>query len=168
MILCCGDAAWWMVDCLGASLWMPVSTPDPQCGHRKYLLAFVLCRFRCVQLFATLWTVACQGPPSMGFSRQGYQSGFPCPPPGDLSDPGTKPGSPALQADSLLLSRQESPQNVSRHCQMTSAGQNRLQLGTTEFKRLKWRELEWGWEPGVTLRRGCKSFRGHHHHTLCA
>ena len=44
-----------------------------------------------VQLFATLWTVACQAPLSMGFSRQEYWSGLPCPPPGDLPNPGTEP-----------------------------------------------------------------------------
>ena len=37
-----------------------------------------------------------------GFSRQEYWSGFPCPLPGDLPDPGIKPRSPTLQADSLL------------------------------------------------------------------
>ena len=37
----------------------------------------------------------------MGFSRQGYWSALPFPSPGDLSDPQIKPGSPALQADSL-------------------------------------------------------------------
>ena len=37
----------------------------------------------------------------MGFSRQGYWSELPFPSPGDLSDPGIKPGSPALQADAL-------------------------------------------------------------------
>ena len=37
----------------------------------------------------------------MGFSRQEYCSGSPCRPPGDLPDPGIKPGSPALQADAL-------------------------------------------------------------------
>ena len=37
----------------------------------------------------------------MGFSRQAYWSELPCPPPGDLRDPGIKPRSPALQADSL-------------------------------------------------------------------
>ena len=36
---------------------------------------------------ATLWTVAHQTPLSMGFSRQEYWSGLPCPPPGDLPDP---------------------------------------------------------------------------------
>ena len=50
---------------------------------------------------ASPWTVARQVPLSMGFSRQEYWSGLPFPPPGDLTDPGIKPGSPALQADSL-------------------------------------------------------------------
>ena len=45
----------------------------------------LLSRFNRVQLFATLWTVALL---SMGFSRQEYWSGSPCPPPGDLPDPG--------------------------------------------------------------------------------
>ena len=47
------------------------------------------------------WTVACQVPLFMEFSRQEYWSGLPCPSPGDLPDPGIKPRSPALQADSL-------------------------------------------------------------------
>ena len=51
---------------------------------------------------ATPWTLARQAPLSMGFSWQGYWSGFPFPSPGDLLDPGVEPGSPALQADSLL------------------------------------------------------------------
>ena len=46
--------------------------------------------FGCVWLFATLWTVALQVPLSMGFSRQAYWSGMPCPSPGDLPDPGIK------------------------------------------------------------------------------
>ena len=36
-----------------------------------------------------------------GLSKQGYQSGMPCPPSGVLPDPGIKPRSPTLQADSL-------------------------------------------------------------------
>ena len=55
----------------------------------------------CVQLFSTLWTVAHQAPPSMGFSRQEYWSGLPFPSPGDLPDQGIEPGSPALQSDAL-------------------------------------------------------------------
>ena len=42
------------------------------------------------------------GSPSMGFSMQEYWSQFPFPSPGDLLNPGNDPGSPALQADSLL------------------------------------------------------------------
>ena len=42
-----------------------------------------------------------QAPLSMGFSRQEYWSGLPFPSPGDLPNPGIKPGSPALQADAL-------------------------------------------------------------------
>ena len=51
--------------------------------------------------FGTPWTVFCQAPLSMGFSRQEYWSGLPFSSPGDLSDSGIKPRSPALQADSL-------------------------------------------------------------------
>ena len=50
---------------------------------------------------STPWTVARQAPLSMGFSRQKYWSGLPCPSPGDLPDPGIEPWSPALQAESL-------------------------------------------------------------------
>ena len=51
----------------------------------------VLSHFSHVQLFATAWTLAHRAPLSMGFSRHGYWSGLPCPPPGDLPDPGIKP-----------------------------------------------------------------------------
>ena len=46
--------------------------------------------------------VAQQTPLSIGFSRKEYCSGLPFPSPGKLSDPGMEPGSPVLQADSLL------------------------------------------------------------------
>ena len=49
----------------------------------------------------------CQAPLSMGFFRQDYWSGLPSPSPGDLPNPGIEPGSPALQADSLLSEPQE-------------------------------------------------------------
>ena len=60
----------------------------------------MLSGFSHVQLFETPWTVAHQAPLSMGFSRQGYWSGLPCPPPGALPDPGIEPTSlmsPALK-----------------------------------------------------------------------
>ena len=47
-------------------------------------------------------TVARQAPLSLGFSRQNYWSGLPFPSPGDLTNPGAEPRSPALQADCLL------------------------------------------------------------------
>ena len=59
----------------------------------------MLSLFSRVQLFATPWTVACQAPLSVGFSRQEYWSELLCPPPGDLPDTGIKPVSlmsPAL------------------------------------------------------------------------
>ena len=43
------------------------------------------------RLFATLWTVAHQAPLSVGFFRQEYWPGLPCPPPGDLPHPETEP-----------------------------------------------------------------------------
>ena len=60
-----------------------------------------------VQLFATPWTVALQAPLSMGFSRQEYWNGLPCPPPEDLPDPGIEPeslASPALAGGFLTTS----------------------------------------------------------------
>ena len=49
----------------------------------------------------TPWTLACQAPLSMGFSRQVYWSGLPFSSPRDIPDPGIEPESPILQADSL-------------------------------------------------------------------
>ena len=57
----------------------------------------------------TPWTVARQAPLSMELSEQEYWSGLPFPSPGDLPNPGFKPGSPSLQADSLLTELQGKP-----------------------------------------------------------
>ena len=54
-----------------------------------------------VRLFATPWTVAYQGPLSMGFSRQEYWSGVPFPSPGNLPNTGIKPRSLTLWVDAL-------------------------------------------------------------------
>jgi len=56
-----------------------------------FYIIIVCAVLSCVQLFATLWTVAHQAPLSMGFSRQEYWRGLPCRPPGDLPDPGINP-----------------------------------------------------------------------------
>ena len=66
-----------------------------------YILIGTMCLYACVHAkllqscltLVTLWTVACQAPLSLGFSRQEYWSGLPCPPAGDLPDPGIEPGS---------------------------------------------------------------------------
>ena len=67
-------------------------------GTRSHMVC-ILSHFNYVQLFVTLWTIACQASLSMGFSRQEYWSRLPCPPPEDLPNPGTEPMSlmsPAL------------------------------------------------------------------------
>ena len=69
--------------------------------------ACVLSHFSYVRLFTKLWTLPRQAPLSMGFSRQEYWSGLPCPPPGDLPAPGTEPislMSPALAGGFLTTS----------------------------------------------------------------
>ena len=64
------------------------------------------------RLSASPWTAAHQAPLSMRFSRQGYWTGLPFPSPGDRPNPGIKPGSPALQADSLLTELQGKPKDT--------------------------------------------------------
>ena len=53
------------------------------------------------QLFVTLWTVACQPPLPMEFSRQGYWSGLPFPSPGALPNPGVTPAPPGKPSGSI-------------------------------------------------------------------
>ena len=62
-------------------LWLPFPK-DPK-AFLGFLpkRVFVLSHFSCVRLFGTLWTIAHQAPPSMGFSRQEYLSGLPLPSP---------------------------------------------------------------------------------------
>ena len=65
-----------------------------------------------VRLYGTPWTVAHQGPLSVGYSREEYWSGLPCPSPGDLPNPGIEPMfpvAPALQVDYLPLNHLGSP-----------------------------------------------------------
>ena len=60
-----------------------------------YLIIWTFVRMcaKLLQSCATLWAIACQALLFMGFSRQEYLSGLPCPPPGDLPNPGIKPTS---------------------------------------------------------------------------
>ena len=66
-----------------------------------------------------------------GFSKQEYWSGLPCPPPGDLSNPGIKPRSPALQEDSLPSELPEKPKN-------TGVGRLSLLQGIFPTQELNW------------------------------
>ena len=75
--------------------------------HVKYfiqclvVLVVLVQLLSCVQLFVTPWTIACQAPLSLEFSRQEYWTGLLFSSPWDLPNPGTEPRSPALQVDSL-------------------------------------------------------------------
>ena len=71
-----------------------------------------------VRLFSTPWTVACQAPLPMGFSRQECWNGLPLPSPGDILNPGIEPWSPTLQADSLLS---EPPRVVVMYTKVTQS-----------------------------------------------
>ena len=63
---------------------------------------------------ATPWTIVSLPGSSWEFSRQEYQSGFRCPPPGDLPNPQMEPRSPALQADSLPFEPARKPRKRSK------------------------------------------------------
>ena len=77
---------------LDTSVWVGhVTHPPYQLCLICYRRLSVLSHFSCVQLFTTLWTVACQTLLSMGVSKQEYWNGLPCPPPGDLPDPRVEP-----------------------------------------------------------------------------
>ena len=67
----------------------------------REMLVYMLSCFSHDQLFVTPWTAAHQAPLFMRFSRQEFWNGLPFPSPRDLPDPGNKPGSPALWANSL-------------------------------------------------------------------
>ena len=80
-------------------IWLILCCPSEAIRTLFIFSVCLLSHFGCVQLFVTLWTVACQAPLSLEFSSQEYWSGLPCPPAGDLPDPGIKPTSlmsPAL------------------------------------------------------------------------
>ena len=89
-----GSDSWIFRGFLSSILWNSTSYQGLQ--HTAVLTCSVMSNS------ATPWTVAHQAPLSMGFSRQEYWSGLPCPPPGDRPNPGIEPRSPASQVDSLL------------------------------------------------------------------
>ena len=66
---------------------MKVHKVIPILSTFNLVVCVCLCVFSCVRLY-TLWTIACQAPLSMEFSRQEYWIGLPFPPSGNLSNPG--------------------------------------------------------------------------------
>ena len=88
----------------------------------SWIYVYCACMLSCFspfQLCVTWWTAACQAPLSMGFSRQAYWSGLPCPPPGDLPDPGIGPASltsPALAGMFFTTSALWEAQNLMSRC----------------------------------------------------
>ena len=76
----------------------------------RYLqVVFVVQSLRRVPTLATLWTVTCQAPLSMGFPRQEYWNGLPFPPAGDLPGPGIKTASSAFTGGFFTTERPGKP-----------------------------------------------------------
>ena len=73
-----------------------------------------VCVLSRVWLFVTLWTVALQAPPSVGFSRHEYWSGLPFPALGDLPDSGIEPESPVLGVRFFTTAPPRAPHNTNR------------------------------------------------------
>ena len=126
-------------------------TPQQSRVLRHMYYAWSLSR---VQVFVTPWTVACQSPLFMGFSRQEYWSGLPFYSPGYLPNPGIDPGSPELKADFLPLSHWGSPGQP--HIKLTaalpaepltrpsvSAEPSAIPLSRKELKELGVSQLSW-------------------------
>ena len=87
----------------------------PIMGFSPGVLISLVCCCLVAKSCLTLWeplTVACQASLSMGLPRQGYWSGLPFPPPGDLPDPGIEPVSPALSG---RLFTDEPPERTTHH-----------------------------------------------------
>ena len=93
-------------------LFLVLWQPSKSIGHTRYSECVYLHTCICahalsrVRLVATPWTVSCEAPLSMGFSRQEYWSRLSCPPPGDLPNPRIEPValvSPALAGRFFII-----------------------------------------------------------------
>ena len=88
----------------------------------------------------TPWAVTHQAPLSMEISRQEYWSGLPCPPPGDLPDPGIKAISPTLQVDFLPSEPPGKPKTINSELQIKANIKTLfiiLEFGAVRFSLLK-------------------------------
>ena len=93
-----------------------------------YLLCWKVKSLSRIQLFGAPWTVVHKAPPFMGFSRQEYWSELLFPSPGDLPNPGIKPRSPTLKADSLPSASPGKTAIIIFSLQMIIQAQRRLKV----------------------------------------
>ena len=71
-----------------SKVFFPIVIIEEESGKKEVKL------HSCARLFAISWIVACQAPPSMGFSRQEYWSGLPFPSQGIFLTQGSNPSLP--------------------------------------------------------------------------
>ena len=90
---------------------LPSEPPWKPDFKQYYVIYMCVCMLSCVQLFGAPWTVACQAPLSIGFSRRKYLSGLSFPSPRDLSDPRIEPASPVSLALAGRFFTTEPPEN---------------------------------------------------------
>ena len=91
--------------------------PQQEVGFLLIEECVCVCSISHIRLFVAPWTAACQDPLSMGFPRQEYWSGLPCPAPGGLTDTGINTSVLHWQAGYLLLSHLGSPSSRNGSCQ---------------------------------------------------
>ena len=108
-----------------------------------------------VWLFATLWTVAYQAPPSRGFFRQEYWSGLPFPAPGDLPNPGIEPGFPHIGGRHVSLWATREAHNI------IPAPNNFFKMYL--LQKLTQFSLLHSWKP---CQNSCQDLELYHHHLL--
>ena len=113
------------------------------CCNKSIAFLLLLSHSVMCNSFATPWTIALQGPPSMGFFRQEYWSRLPFPSPRDLSDPGIHPASLALAGRFFATGPSGKPMPSS-------------QGGSTKLYQAARYRLGWGFckQPGVRKDRG--------------
>ena len=109
IIIMCSKDTWWSSE-KDKTLRKQMITFSPKVKVKVLVISHV-------QLFVTPWTEAHQASLSMGFSRQEYWSGLPCPPPGDLPDPGFEPTSLMSQVPTgrFFITWEDYPQPLQTH-----------------------------------------------------
>ena len=113
-------------------VWLQIHYKTSVC-ERKWTCSLL----SCARLFANPWIVANQTPRSMEFSRQKYWNGLPFPSPGDLPNPGIKPKSPALRADSLAAELSGKPLKIKTTVKISQFSNTFKVMHTPKFQGWK-------------------------------